>query len=336
VSVDRKALTIVPHDGELDACPPCWCGGLCAVPIASFDVEPGRPFRMLQCDRCGTARLDPPPDERTLAEAYATEYYGRALTKFRGPLGHLFGRMQRRRARRVARLLPSHGTVLDVGCGGGDFLIAISELGFEAVGTERTVRSASRAAASTGIGIHTGDLLTLDLPPGTFDLVTFWHVLEHLEDPPATLRRVHELLRPGGSVLVTVPMLDSWQARLFRGHWFHHDPPRHLWAFGQRSLHALLRQSGFAPVACRTLSLVQNPYGALQSFLNALGFPRDRAYALLKGIGHGGWVACSLDATLLGLLAGPSLAFALGEAAAGSGATAEVVARRVSDDPEQV
>jgi len=149
-SVDPKALTIVPHDGELDACPPCWCGGLCAVPIASFDVEQGRPFRMLQCDRCGTARLDPPPDERTLAEAYATEYYGSALTKFRGPLGHLFGRMPRRRARRVARLLPSHGTVLDVGCGGGDFLIAMSELGFEAVGTERTVRSASRAAASTG------------------------------------------------------------------------------------------------------------------------------------------------------------------------------------------
>jgi SAM-dependent methyltransferase len=288
---------------------------------------------MLRCDYCGTARLDPPPDEPTLAEAYATAYYGRARTKFGGPFGQLFGRMQRRRARRVARLLPNCGAVLDVGCGGGDFLIAMSELGFEAIGTERTVRSATRAAVSTRIRIHAGDLLALDLPAGTFDLVTFWHVLEHLDDPQATLRRTHELLHPGGSVLVAVPMLDSWQARLFRGHWFHHDPPRHLWAFGRRSLDQLLRQSGFEPVTCRTLSLVQNPYGALQSVLNAVGFPRDRAYGLLKGMGRRSWIARCTDVTLLGLLAGPSLAFALAEAAAGRGATAEVVARRLNNPP---
>jgi SAM-dependent methyltransferase len=326
----------VPHEVELDAPPPCWCGGLCAVPIASFDVAPAHLFRMLRCDRCGTARLDPPPDEPTLAEAYADQYYGRAPTRFRGPFGHLFGRMQRRRVRRVSRLLPRGGTVLDVGCGSGDFLIGMSELGFEAVGTERTVRSARRVTMSTGIRIHAGNLLALDLPAGAFDLVTFWHVLEHLEDPAATLRRVHELLRPGGSVLVAVPILDSWQAQLFRSHWFHHDPPRHLWAFGRRSLDALLRQSGFAPVTCRTLSLVQNPYGVLQSFLNAVGFPRDRAYDLLKCDRRGGWVARCIDATLLGLLAGPSVAFALGEAAAGWGATAEVVARRIPDDPGNV
>jgi SAM-dependent methyltransferase len=291
---------------------------------------------MLRCDCCGTARLSPPADELTLADAYAAEYYGRAPTKFQGPVGHLFGRMQRRRARRVARLFPARGTVLDVGCGSGDFLVAMSALGFEAVGTERTVRIARRVAASTGIRVYAGDLLRLDLPADAFDLVTFWHVLEHLEDPLATLRRVHELLRPGGRVLVAVPILDSWQARLFRSHWFHHDPPRHLWAFGRRSLDALLRQSGFCSVTCRTLSLVQNPYGVLQSVLNTLGFPRDRAYDLLKGVGRGGWVARGIDATLLGLLAGPSLAFALGEAAAGSGAMAEVVARRMSDDPGEV
>lgn len=303
----------------------CWCGGCPTDVVARFTVPHAGDLRLLRCPACGTARLLPPPDDAVLAAAYARDYYGDAARKFRGPVDAAFARTQARRARAAAALVPPGGHVLDVGCGAGEFVRALRARGLDAEGTERTAEAAARAAAASGVPVHAGDVETLDLGSRRYDLVSIWHVLEHLRDPLAALRRAHGLLRPGGALLVAVPNAGSWQARVFGGHWFHHDPPRHLWAFDAPALQALLRRAGFVPGPVRTFSLEQNPYGVLQSALNALGFPRDRAYDLLKGVPRGGR---ALDATLVGLLAVPALAFALVEAAAGRGGTLALVARR--------
>ena len=155
-------------------------------------------------------------------------------------------------------------------------------------------------------------------------------MLEHLRDPHATLQRVRELLVPGGTLIVSLPNVESWQAERFGAAWFHHDPPRHLFAFGVKSLTRLLRQDGFDIVSVGTWSLEQNPYGFIQSLLNTHPrmFPRDQAYSTLKGLNASSAGERARDLTLVSLLTIPALLHSAAEALAGKGATMTIVARR--------
>jgi SAM-dependent methyltransferase len=199
---------------------------------------------------------------------------------------------------------------------------------FTVEGTEWTQDSAARVPSEWAIPIHVGDLLDLDLGSGKFEVVTLWHVLEHLRDPDAALARIASLLAPGGWLFLAVPNHESWQARAYAAHWFHLDPPRHLYGFGPHSIQPLLQKHGFEIIQLSTWSLEQNPYGIIQSALNARGFPRDRAYSVLKGTSHVGTVTRLLDMAMVATLAAPALGAALVESMRGAGGTMTLVARK--------
>ena len=105
------------------------------------------------------------------------------------------------------------------------------------------------------------------------------------------------------------------------------DPPRHLFGLGHRSLPALLAQSGFEVLSIDTWSLEQNPYGFMQSLLNAVGFERDRAYNTLKGQPRS-LAGKTMDLLLLALLVGPGLVWSSVLSLLGRGSTMTVIARR--------
>jgi SAM-dependent methyltransferase len=215
-----------------------------------------------------------------------------------------------------------------VGCGNGRLLQRLAARGYRAEGTEWTARSAARAAGLPGVTVHTGDLLDLDLPRGAYDAITLWHVLEHLRRPRETLDRIHGLLREGGAIFFSLPNHASWQARVFGPAWFHLDPPRHLHGFSPRSLGILLEATGFTVKRTSTFSLEQNPFGFVQSLLNALGFPRDRAYQVLKASGSRLTPTGLLDLGLVAALSLPGLALSTLSSILGAGATMTVEARK--------
>ena len=170
----------------------------------------------------------------------------------------------------------------------------------------------------------------LDLKPG-YDLVNVWHVLEHVRRPRETLARIHDLLAPGGVLVLAAPNGNSWQARCFGTHWFHHDPPRHLFQFGRASLLRLLAVTGFEPRGrVRTMSFEQNVYGWVQSALNAAGFPRDRAYRTLQRRPLRWSASTVLDLSLAALLTTPAALLAILEAAVGRGGSLVVTAQKVN------
>jgi SAM-dependent methyltransferase len=131
----------------------------------------------------------------------------------------------------------SRGRLLDVGCAMGLFLKSASETGWEVVGVEPARGLCDKARELVG---HRGEVIcaTLqeaNLPAASFDAVTLWDVLEHVSDPLVFARSCAALLRPGGLLLLNVPDLDSWQARLLGTRW----PlllPEHLNYFNRRSL----------------------------------------------------------------------------------------------------
>jgi 2-polyprenyl-3-methyl-5-hydroxy-6-metoxy-1,4-benzoquinol methylase len=96
---------------------------------------------------------------------------------------------------------------------------------------------------------------------GSVDAVSLWHVLEHVEDPGTALRAVRAWLAPGGVLLVGVPNLASWQARLAGPRWYHLDLPRHRTHFTPTGLEALLEASGFTVERAAHVLLEHNPLG---------------------------------------------------------------------------
>jgi 2-polyprenyl-3-methyl-5-hydroxy-6-metoxy-1,4-benzoquinol methylase len=299
-----------------------------------------RTFRLLRCLRCGRLVLDPRPTEAELTASYDASYYGEGESKFIGPVEAFVEHFRGVRARQAHRLISSSarapsspdasGTrpcVLDIGCGSGQFLARLASLGYDCHGTELSEETARRAAAIPGVRLHVGPMDEKTYPPQSFDLISIWHVLEHLPDADEVVRWCRQWIRPGGFLMIAVPNISSWQAGLFHGAWFHLDPPRHLLHFDPASLHGILCAAGFQMLPVRHLSWEQNLYGYLQSALNAFGFPRDQLYGLFKGSRPTRFpTSLILQVVLAGaLLPGAALAAAL-EAAFGRGGTIECVA----------
>ena len=269
---------------------------------------------LARCAGCGSARtLGAPPDFSRLNEAGA---YGRA------PLGAglAAGLLARFDARRLALLGEPSGALLDVGAGRGRFVAAARAAGWEASGIE--------PAARAGEGVVRADVMSADVSAETLSAVSMWHVLEHLEDPGAALGRVHGWLRPGGRLVVGVPNLASWQARLGGPRWFHLDPPRHRWHLTADGAASLVRRHGFEVERVEHRLLEHNPFGMWQSLVSRATPTPSWLYHALKR--NAPLRSVDLLTTVAAVPLAPLAAILeLGAGVAGRGGTIAVVAHRL-------
>jgi SAM-dependent methyltransferase len=197
-------------------------------------------FRLVRCGSCGLSYFNPRPRREEMGKYYPAGYSGHA--EIEGRKDQVLGRRSRR-FDPVAGLSP--GRCLDVGCGSGAALLRLQSRGWQVAGFEVS-EAAARAGRAAGLDIRSGrELSDAAFPASSFDLVTLFCVLPHVHDPVSVLREVGRLLRPGGRLLMTVPNLDSLNFMLFRGRWYHLEPPRHLFFFSQRNLRVLARRTGF-------------------------------------------------------------------------------------------
>jgi SAM-dependent methyltransferase len=228
-------------------------------------------FELARCEHCGTAvTLGPVP-----AGLYDTGAYGPAAPRLHGLARPALSLFDRQRLSLVRSLAPPPARLLDIGAGRGRFVGAARGAGYHAIGLEPSARGAGAAVVRASIE-------DAEVEPSSLDAATLWHVLEHLEDPGASLSRTRGWLRPGGGLLVGVPNLESLQARLAGDRWYHLDVPRHRTHFTTRGLHALLRARGFEVLETRHLLLEHNPFGMWQSLVSRATSNRSYLYNLLK------------------------------------------------------
>jgi SAM-dependent methyltransferase len=229
-------------------------------------------FELARCGRCGSAVTlgDPPVDPHSVGAYRAGEP---RLARRAAPVLDLF---DRQRLRMLAPYLPPGADVLDVGAGKGRFVAFARAAGYAARGIEPSVRGDS------GGWVERAGWEDADIAPASLDAVSFWHVLEHLDDPGAAVARAVEWLRPGGVLLAGVPNLDSWQARWSGGAWYHLDVPRHRVHFTVRGLEALLWRGGLTPVRRHEVLLEHNPFGMWQSLVSRFTETPSWLYHALK------------------------------------------------------
>lgn len=240
---------------------------------------PALRFPLVRCSSCGLVFLEEFRDEAQLDDAQRTAY-GEPQRRFVGPFELLVRGFRLGRVRFARRLMPPGGSVLDVGCGRGLFLHLLRERGYEVKGTELSAATVRNAYPDLPISV--GDLRPGLFPDATFDLVSIWHVLEHLRFPDQALEVAFRALRPGGKLMLAVPNYGSVQARLGGERWFHLDPPRHLFQFTDQTLRRLVRAPGFEIERCRTGQWEMDPFGLLQTLLNRSGIRHNALYDTIR------------------------------------------------------
>lgn len=220
---------------ERTACPVCDSPRLRAMPRY-------RTAHLTACATCGHvfARLIP-------SQAELEQHYGRSGKYSRADCESSIT------LSRYASLLdgfePQRRTnrLLDVGCGVGDFARVALDRGWEAHGVEFDA-TARAICESKGVPTTQGPLDPSDHPPGSFDVITLFEVLEHLVDPAQEMRNVAGLLRPGGHLYLTTPNFASLSRRILGPRWRVVQYPEHLGYFKPATIDELLGRSGLAKV----------------------------------------------------------------------------------------
>lgn len=137
------------------------------------------------------------------------------------------------------------GSLLELGCSYGFFLKRAKEDGWGVKGLEWSGEACSYAVNQLDLDVSDESLQEITLTQWKFDVVTAWHVLEHLADPLQELSNIRNLLNPRGIFSFTTPNIDSLQFRLLANKWEWFSPPAHLYMFGISSINNLLEKSGF-------------------------------------------------------------------------------------------
>jgi 2-polyprenyl-3-methyl-5-hydroxy-6-metoxy-1,4-benzoquinol methylase len=173
-------------------------------------VEKGEsPFQVLTCRNCGLVFVHPHPKTDDLKVHYGENYYSEWINQQK----NLRTRMWESRLKKIQKHRP-RGKLLDVGCGEGLFLKLAQANGWEISGTELSAFASKYAAETLKTDVFCGGLHEAALAENSFDVVTMWHVLEHVENPRSYLTEVHRLLKPNGILVVAVPNVDNLLMKL--------------------------------------------------------------------------------------------------------------------------
>lgn len=235
-------------------------------------------WRMVRCSKCRLCYTNPRPDDASIARFYPDDYEchdlstawdSRPRVRLRrhfehavlrthfgyppqsaGPATRLMsviGQAWIRRASQQSNWVPFEpgGRLIDFGCGAGEFLQRMQQLGWSVQGIDMSPSMAAGVSRRLGVRVHAGTLPHPDVPPDSADAITMWQVLEHVHDPVSTLRAVGEVLRPGGRLHLSVPNVASRSFAVFREHWHALELPRHLTHFSPDTLGAVLKDAGF-------------------------------------------------------------------------------------------
>jgi SAM-dependent methyltransferase len=240
--------------------------------LPNSEARERKTWDILKCGECTLGWTFPMPAAEELSGYYPSSYSGDA----RGMVeAFKAGKLQRSRSWkteeekvRFVERYTDRGAILDVGCGDGKFLLALGSRRWRRTGFEQIGEAVEPVrAAAPEIRFVVGDFESSDLQEESFDVITFWHVFEHLMDPQSVLARCSRLLRPGGIIALGVPNFGCWQPRLFRSHWYAFDPPRHIFHYSPRALSLLLKNAGFRLVEFRAfgrrISLHQLKYSLI-------------------------------------------------------------------------
>jgi SAM-dependent methyltransferase len=235
------------------------CGGLhFADYAAGFDYELltcVNRWQFVQCSDCGHVWLNPRPAVAELGVIYPPTYYAYNYSGINPIARNAKALLDRRKMTKILRSCNGRPrTYLDVGCGNGRFLKVIEKLGVPRTSLyglelDQTVVNHLRQEGYVGVFCERVEDAR-EIPDGGIDLITMFHVIEHVDDPSTVIRGIRRWLSSGGVFALETPNLDSLDARLFhRTYWGGYHIPRHWNLFTPATITRLLMDNGMEVIA---------------------------------------------------------------------------------------
>jgi SAM-dependent methyltransferase len=219
-----------------------------ALSVKDFSVS-GEYFDICVCNRCNFFFTENPPSPNKIGRYYQSDEYISHTDSNEGLFNKVYQLVRRFTLSSKHRLIikyssiSSQGKLLDYGCGTGAFLKEMQTGGWDVAGIEPDEAARLRASAQTNTTVVEPSKMQI-YQDEVFDVITLWHVLEHVHDLHPTLDKLAGMLSVRGLMVIAVPNHTSFDAKHYRENWAAYDVPRHLYHFNPKSLDLLLRRHG--------------------------------------------------------------------------------------------
>lgn len=214
-------------------------------------------FSVLHCNHCSLRFTSPVPNQDEIGQYYKfNDYISHTDTK-EGWMNQLYHFVRSNtladKTNWVQSLFIGHkGHLLDIGAGTGAFAHAMQQKAWKVTGLEPDAITRDKAFEIHQLHLQSTDAI-FDLPDHEFEVITMWHVLEHVHALKPYLNQCFKSLKYNGRLIIAVPNYTSFDARHYKKYWAAYDLPRHLYHFSPKSMSILLNEMGFEIVAIRPM-----------------------------------------------------------------------------------
>lgn len=235
----------------LDHCPVCgWkkpdgSKEVCRDYLLTMDL-----FQVVECENCRLRFTNPRPSKKEIAAYYYSEDYISHTDRKSSLMDKAYQYAKLIMLSRKVKIIGKHSknreqTLLDFGCGTGDFLLAAEKKGYNAIGYEPGKEAASKAQQKGVRVLCTMEDLRDTITHARPDFITLWHVLEHMHEYPEIIDTLHDFLNKNGVLVIAVPVSTSKDANHYGRYWAAYDVPRHLYHFTPDTLVSSVVKKGF-------------------------------------------------------------------------------------------
>lgn len=222
------------------------------ITVKDFSVS-GESFCLLLNEEYQLLKTHPQPTSDRLGMYYEFDDYISHTDGKRTLFEKMYHFIKRRAIKNKLRLIEQHqpvkGKILDIGAGTGDFLLEAKNKNWETVGVEPNEKAKSIAIKK---GVLFADTIE-KLESNSFDVITLWHVLEHVPDVVHQVAELKRLLKPSGTLIIAVPNFKSFDANYYKTFWAAYDVPRHLWHFSKTAIEKLFDKQNMNLVAVKPM-----------------------------------------------------------------------------------
>ncbi len=228
---------------KVEYCPICKGKSFQPFLLCKDHTVTGELFHVEKCSNCKMLLTNPRPIQASVPAYYKSSQYISHQRAAKGLIGHIYVIVRYFTLKwKLSLIKPylTNNTLLDVGCGTASFLLHCKQCGVEVFGVEPSVEARLQA---TEQNIRVEESLE-KLPRQKFDVITLWHVLEHIYDLDATLAVLKEKLADHGIIFIAVPNWQCSDASYYKDRWAGYDVPRHVWHFSRQNMSRLVENAG--------------------------------------------------------------------------------------------
>lgn len=229
-------------------CPVCDATGINPVLKARDHTVSREEFSIWECSSCGLRFTQDVPGPAAIYRYYQSENYISHSNISRGLVNRLYQQVRKRTLKGKRKLVrrvtgKMNGSLLDIGSGTGAFVHAMRSAGWEVTGLEPDPGARKMAKETFGVDLQDAEALFL-LEAERYDLISLWHVLEHVHELHRYVEQIKTLLKDSGRILVAVPNYTSKDASVYKEYWAAWDVPRHLYHFSPDAIKVLMERHG--------------------------------------------------------------------------------------------